>query len=156
MMFNRLLDETASSAQRKAHHTLTVLLAEEGMDSTSDVYADVLVRAREEAFAIRHRLRRCTGTVCLSRLFGGRCRHVGGESGPTPHVPPGNTHPSLWARDGQPVVYVFQPYKDALTADVLERLAEFCQEYELAFTISEEQSFHYPGKTTLVMIERAA
>ena len=69
-MFNRLLDETASSAQRKAHHALTVLLAEEGMDSTSDVYADVLVRAREEAFAIRHRLRRCTGTVCLSRLFG--------------------------------------------------------------------------------------
>lgn len=154
MMFNRLLDDTATPTQREAHHALMLLLSKEGMDSASEVYADVLAGAREEAFAARHGLSRCTGTVCLSRLFGGRCRHVSGESSRTPHVPPGNAHPSLWARDGQPFAHVFQPYKDALTADVLERLAKLCQEYGLAFTISEEQSFCYPGRTTLVMIER--
>ena len=153
-MFNRLLDDTATPAQRKAHHALTLLLSEEGIDSASDVYTNVLAWAREEAFTVRHGLSRCTGTVCLSRLFGGRCRHINGESNRTPHVPPSNAHPSLWARDNQPVIYVFQPYKDAITADALERLAEFCQEYGLVFTISEEQSFHYPGKTTLVIIER--
>ena len=153
-MFNRLLDDTATPAQRKAHQALVLLLVEEGMESASEVYADVLAWAREEAFAARHGLSRCTGTVCLSRLFGGRCRHVSGESSRTPHVPPGNSHPSLLARDSQLVVYVFQPYKEEMTDDFLKDLAEFCRGCGLVYTLSEEESFHYPGKTTLVMIER--
>ena len=153
-MFNRFTDTAMTTAQQKAHHALTLLLAEEGMQSAADVYTGFLARAREDAFAANHGLKRCSGTVCLGRLFGKLCKHLGGMNDSTPHVPPGNDHCSLWARDGRPVAYVFQPYRDALTAEALDRLAVFCREYQLVYTISEEQSFHYPGKTLLVMIER--
>ncbi len=123
------------------------------MENTTEVYAAVTARTQEAAFAQRRGLTRCYGTVYLGRLFGKRCRHVG-ESDATPNIPPGNEHPSLWARGGSPVAYVFQPYKANLTAEVLERLAEFCQGYGLVFSVSEGESFHYPGRTALVMIER--
>lgn len=153
MTTNRILSDDMTQTQRRAHNALALLLSEEGMENTNDVYAAVTAKARENAFAQRYGLTRCYGTVCLGRLFRKRCQHIG-ESDGMPHTPPGNEHPSLWARDGSPVAYVFQPYKDALTADLLERLAEFCQEYGLAFTVSESESFHYPNRTTLVMIAR--
>lgn len=153
-MFNRFTDTAMTPVQQKARHALTLLLAEEGMGSAADLYTGVLARAREDAFSIKHRLKRCSGTVCLGRLFGKPCKHLGGMSDSIPHVPPGNDHCSLWAREGRPVAYVFQPYSDVLTAEVLDRLAVFCREYQLVYTISEEQSFHYPGKTSLVIIER--
>ena len=109
----------------------------------------------EKAFAVRHGLTRCKGTICLAHLFVERLCSPGHEEDGLPHTPPGNDHGSLWKRDGQPVVYVYEPYKDAMTTDVRARLTEFCQEHGLIFTILEDESFHNPGETTLVMIERA-
>jgi len=109
----------------------------------------------EKAFAVRHGLTRCKGIICLAHLFVERPCSPGHEGDGLPHIPPGYNHGSLWKRDGQPVAYVFQPYKDAMTTDVRARLTEFCQEHGLIFTILEDESFHNPGETTLVMIERA-
>lgn len=109
----------------------------------------------EKTFAVKHGLTRCQGIICLAHLFVKRPCSPGHEGDGLPHTPPGNDHGSLWKRDGQPTAYVFQPYKDALTADVCARLTEFCGEHGLIFTILEDESFHNPGETTLVMIERA-
>ena len=110
--------------------------------------------AKEQAFGKKHRLKRCTGTICLAHLFERPCRYDH-EGDNLPHLPPGNDHGSLWERNGRPVAYVYQPYKDTMKPDVLVELEEFCQEYELVHTILEAESFHFPGETTLIMIEKA-
>lgn len=151
---SRIFGNSLTTAQQKARQALMQLVADEGVNNAADVYTDVLALSRENTFASKHGLKPASGTVCLGRLFGKGYQQICDESDGMPHIPPGNDHASLWARGSQPVVYVFQPYKDALTPTVLARLTIFCQEYKLALTVLEDESFHYPGKTTLVMIQR--
>ena len=151
---SRIFRNSLTPAQQKVRHALMLLVADEGMNNAADVYTDVLALSRENTFASKHGLKPASGTVCLGRLFGKRCQQICDESDGMPHTPPGSDHASLWARDSQPVAYVFQPYNDALTPGALEHLTIFCQEYGFTLTVLEDESFHYPGKTTLVMIER--
>src|SRR4030095_15139258 len=50
-------------------------------------------------------LKRSHGYPCCQRLVG-HCDHRHGAG----CLPPGTDHPSLWLRDGQPAVFVSQPY----------------------------------------------
>lgn len=77
--------------------------------------------------------------------YGGRK----GGRGPTrtdgrPVKPPAWDHPSLWVRDGAPVVAVSQPYPWLLNEHI-DQLNDFARDHELSFRISNSPAWHYPG-----------
>ncbi len=61
---------------------------------------------------------------------------------------PGDDHASLWCRDGEPVVYISQPYD--LTSDTLREMIAWADRYDLSFAITPRGSWHFPGYTMLV------
>lgn len=124
----------------------------------------VIVTESIEDWARRKDLTRSTGTVCVLRLNGMRCRHCY-DHGKCPQrgCPCRATvsgflshavfdHASLWNRDGKPAVFVFQPY--ALDQSHMKYLMKLCQRFDLQFTISTSAAGHRPGETLMVEITR--
>ncbi len=62
-----------------------------------------------------------------------------------PKRPPAWDHPSIWVRNGRPIVAVSQPYPWLLN-DEIESLNEFAGEYGFRFKISNYTSWHYPSR----------
>lgn len=70
-----------------------------------------------------------------------------------PATPPAWDHPSIWARNGRPIIAVSQPYPWLLTKQV-EHLNEFASEYGFRFKVSNYPSWHYPGRCWFVEWKR--
>lgn len=84
------------------------------------------------------------GHPCIHKVKGTKCDHL------TCH-PPATDHPSLWKKKDGTLVFVSQPYGLGLR-DVQE-LVVYCAKEGLTFSISGD-SFHFPGRTFMVMIEK--
>lgn len=97
-----------------------------------------------------HGLRPAGGSTayCICRLLGRR--H--GRYGCVVPAPPGCDHPSLWLRDGKPVVFVFQPY--GLTHAQLVSLVAYAEELGLHLRIDTWPAWHYPGHVLHVELWR--
>ena len=61
-----------------------------------------------------------------------------------PEEPPAWDHPSIWVRDGVPVIAVSEPYPWLLNKEI-DQLNHFAGAHELSFRISNYPAWHYPG-----------
>lgn len=68
------------------------------------------------------------------------------------NMPPFNDHPSLWNRDGRPVVYVYHPYL-ALTSANLAKIETYAADMGMTVNVTEH-SWYFPGGTVQVELWR--
>jgi hypothetical protein len=136
---------------REAVRALERLVEEEGLDTAERAFATAAWEKRREAFAKRLRVKPTAGHVCLNRLVKGHCKGTGLMFPKCFWLPVANDHVSLWLRDGEPHVYVSQPY--GLTLNDMRALVEFCDAHGLDAAVTAG-SWHFPGETLLIEITR--
>ena len=61
-------------------------------------------------------------------------------------------HASLWVKDGEPSIFVFQPY--GISGHGLAVLTTFCDEYGLEASIDTRPAWHYPGYVLMVEVTK--
>lgn len=61
---------------------------------------------------------------------------------------PGDDHCSLWLRNGEPAVWVSQPYP--LSSSKIGQMTYVAEQYGLSFEISTWPAWHYPGSVLFV------
>jgi hypothetical protein len=145
---NGILDRKNTSHQG---NELLVGLSKLGNEEHLRVVATSLAARRvdhQNAWAKRRGYKLSSGHPCIQKLLHKRCQHNRTCS------PPGVDHPSMWIWGRRPIFYIFQPYY--LEGDTVIELAKFCMEHELEFSITAESSWHFPGLTTTVEINRKA
>lgn len=120
-------------------------LKETDFDVVSRAYSAVASGEREREYTEGLQLKRTTGSQCIQRLKGKRCKY----DGECDHIVPGNDHPKLWLKDGQPYSYTFEPY--SLSSRKVNELVEFCERNDFVFYITNE-SMHFPTGTLFVEI----
>ncbi len=115
-------------------------------------FAGVDLRKRSRIrsrFINKYGLKESQGTVCIDRLNGKMCcsamnRHL--------HRFEGADHTSLWNKDGKPVCYVSQPYKEAFERPEHQAALANIEELGYFVRVDFSGSWHYPGKTVLIEI----
>ncbi len=63
--------------------------------------------------------------------------------------PPGMDHWALWGKDGQALIYTFEPY--GMCMDCFKDLIAFCDEHGLTFKLGM-RSFYAPGLSSLFIL----
>jgi hypothetical protein len=58
----------------------------------------------------------------------------------------------MWIKDGRPAAYVMQPYQYGSKS--IDWVLEFCKTHRLELRVSTDDSWHFPGMTTLFVIAR--
>jgi hypothetical protein len=109
------------------------------------------------SWAKKHGLRESTGHPCLARLVGKSCwvyrdaRFKKKAEEIDCDVPKAD-HTSLWTKGGRAAAYVMQPY--GISSRTMDWVYAFCRKYGLKLMISTDQSWHFPGKSTMLVIYR--
>jgi hypothetical protein len=98
-------------------------------------------------FIKKYGLKKNQGYACIAKINGERCTLA-----PHLHTYKGADHESLWNKDGKPVCFVSQPYKEAFKSP--EHQAQLAKLEELGYFVRVDfsGSWHYPGKTVLIEI----
>lgn len=107
---------------------------------------DFTSRIRRE-FMKKYGLKESQGYVCIARTNGERCTLA-----PHLHTYKGADHTSLWNRDGKPVCFVSQPYKEAFERPTHQAALAKLEELGYFVHVDLFDSWHNPGKTVLVEI----
>lgn len=110
------------------------------------------------AWAQKHGLKEASGHPCLGRLIGLSCwvyrqsryRRVGIKE--IDCEPPQSDHASLWNKNGRAAAFVMQPYQ--YSSRSIDWVLAFCKRYKLELRISTDQSWHFPGRTTLFVVAK--
>lgn len=111
-----------------------------------------------KSWAQKHGLKPATGHPCLGRLVGKTCwvyrdsRYRKTNVKEVDCEPPKSDHASLWNKDGKTAAFVMQPYE--YSGESIDWILAFCRKYRLELRISTDQSWHFPGRTTLFVIAR--
>lgn len=144
----------------KAVDALNDLLSEEnGGDSVHRAFAEVVQERWRDDYLAREKLKPAHGRhVCIHRLIGKRCpedtaRGTYADATCASHYIPRADHLSEWrAEDGKRYI-VSQPY-GRWDYNSLKELIAFCDRLGLEATIDASRSWHFPGWTMLVEIQR--
>lgn len=114
------------------------------------VFAESISHHIEKRFAEAFGLKQSSGRVCIQRLLGRTCTQWlrSHRMGECECLPPGTDHPSLWLKNGKPVVFVSQPY--GVTAKTMADMNKFAEKHGLEFDVGAEMSWWYPSRTVLV------
>lgn len=156
----RFAGKNPSPKFRAAVEALLVLKAErkEGMGAVEAAFGVVAAPSRKTRWrrgtlmvGVQWRAPgalRLAARYCLHQLLGEPCE--GGES----YAPGGvMDHGTLWNYDGEPYCLVGQPYEVSWAG--LQELVDFCRAHNLVAMIDGSGSWHAPGRTVRVRIERA-
>lgn len=111
----------------------------------------------KKSWALRHGLRESTGHPCLARLVGKTCwiyrdARYQRKCEELECDAPQADHTSMWIKDGRPAAYVMQPYQYGSAS--IDWVLAFCKTYRLELRVSTDDSWHFPGMTTLFVIAR--
>ena len=140
-----------SPLYRKACSVMSQLACEESEDSANRAFAEVTERARMEAWAKAHGVRKSNGHICINRITGKRCeKHCAGIRPPSARA---SENVSLWLQNGKPSVLVSQPYR--LTMTDLKEIIAFCEEHGVVFRIGAKDSWKFPGNTIMMTFRKA-
>jgi len=101
-----------------------------------------------DKWAARFGLTRSEGRCCVKRLLGKRCDYSRSDDFDCMEM--GYDHPSLWNRDGKPVVFLFQPYQ--LGHDDILGLAEMARKHQFYLSVATRPAWHYPGSVLHIEI----
>ena len=109
---------------------------------------DFTSRIRRE-FMKKYGLKESQGSVCINRLNGKRCC---GDIWKHLHRYEGADHISLWNRDGKPVCYVSQPYKEAFERPTHQAALAKLEELGYFVKVDHLDTWYYPGRTVRIEI----
>lgn len=129
----------------KAVDALRLLMTTQNSDSVTRAYAEVVADENRESFVKTRGLKKSNGSLCIQRLSGKQCNYKN-------CAPPAGDHDTLWIKDGEPALYLMQPY--GLTWDDMKNLVAFCAERKLQASVSAGPSFHFAGRVISVEIEK--
>lgn len=152
---NSFRDKSKRTAQYEAAvRTLRQLVEAEGESAASDACAEATAEKRREDYQRAGGLKQSEGQVCVQRLLGNQCHRYSHpyREGDCECDPPGADHQTLWLKDGQPFVYLSQPYP--LGLETLRKTVRFCDRFDLDMVISTWPSWHYPGNVLSVEFTR--
>lgn len=113
-----------------------------------------LCEARARLWA-RDRFNRSVRTNCLARLIGKRCKELTSYAEECPYCQGGERwidHGALYLGDKDEKVFTSQPY--GLSFEGLCNLVDFCREHSLEATIDAHWSYHFPGSTVLIWVQK--
>src|SRR5438045_1355022 len=102
-----------NSSDRSAQYiaavkTLRELAETEGLDEAKRAHAEATWDIRREEWASGNGLTKSKRHGCIAILLGEKCEGIRYDD--IPCNVPGSDHMSFWLRDGEPAVYVSQPY----------------------------------------------
>ncbi|MBV8860031.1 MAG: hypothetical protein JOZ02_24075 [Acidobacteria bacterium] len=138
-----------SARYKAALKALRELAEEEGLDKAKLAHAEATWDIRLEQWAGSNGLTKSKRHGCIATLLGEKCEGIRYDG--IPCSAPGGDHTSFWLRDGEPAVYISQPY--ALRLPDMQELLSLSQKYDLDVTIHPaDESFYFPGGTLMVEI----
>ena len=124
-------------------------LETEGLDEAKRAHAEATWDIRREEWASGNGLTKSKRHGCIAILLGEKCEGIRYDD--IPCNVPGSDHMSFWLRDGEPAVYVSQPY--ALRLSDMQELSSLSRKYGLDVTIRPaDESFYFPGGTLMIEI----
>jgi hypothetical protein len=91
-------------------------------------------------------LKQSNGHACLTRLLRKSCN---GRNCLLPH---GQDHHSLWLKDGEAYLYVYQPYH--IDTEGILCLADFVMKYNFRIEILSDKSWYFPSRSLYIGISR--
>lgn len=109
-------------------------------------YAESRWKEYRDMWAKQYGLKQSGGHACLTRLR----RRCNGWNGCVKLI--GSDHTSLWLKNGEPYVYVTQPYD--LSHEDLVGMVTQCQELDLELRINAWPAWHFPGRVLMVEVRR--
>lgn len=134
---------------------LRALLAEEGgADLAERAFAQAMSPVLNREYANR-RIPSRESLPCLHRLQGQTCmapREWDGRPCCDSAIPPGSDHLSSWKKKDGATILVSQPY--GIRYETLRELVAYCECHGLEADIDAYGSWHFPGHTLLVEVEK--
>lgn len=118
----------------------------QGLDDLGRLTAEATWKSKRDATLRMFKAKFCGGRSCLHRLLGRRCSYN------LDCRAPGSDHEVLLKNENGSFAYLSQPYD--LSLDDCEGLVALCRRENLTFWINGNTSFHFPGRTFSVYLER--
>lgn len=133
----RILVTAAEMALRK-------LIQEFGEDVATRAFSAAVAEDRRQTFCRHHGVKQINIPTYIDKTPRKQRPAVS-------QIPPATDHPSLWGKNGKSSLFVSQPYK--LSLDDLRRIVKHCEDLNLDVEIGAGLSWHFPGRTILVVFK---